>query len=55
MQEKINSEKIINYETNEEIANIITDNFSKHYFLVRHNTYDKKLVFKKSPTPFVKW
>jgi hypothetical protein len=55
MQEKITSEKIINYETYDEIDNIITDNFSKHYLLVSHNTYDKKLVFKKSPTPFVKW
>jgi hypothetical protein len=55
MKEKITSEKIINYETYDEIDHIVTDNFSKHYLLVRHNTYDKKLVFKKSPTPFVKW
>jgi hypothetical protein len=55
MKEQILSQKTINYESYDEIDNIVTENFSNNYLLVRHNTYDKKLIFKKSPTPFVKW
>ena len=55
MKEKIVNQKIINYDSIAEIYEIISTNFSNNYFLVRHNTYDKELIFKKAPTPFVKW
>jgi hypothetical protein len=55
MQEKIINQKIINYDSILEVESIIRENFSDNYFLVRHNTYEKELVFKKAPTPFVRW
>ncbi len=55
MEEILRNEKIISYDNFSQISEIITLNLEKHFLLVRHNSSEKKLFFKKLKEPSIHW
>jgi hypothetical protein len=51
MKEELIIEKIVLYDNYSDVNKIINNNSKKNYFLVRHNSCEKKLFFKNFNPP----